>query len=134
MTEFCDRLKAVRLARGITAEQMAVEIGVTRDMVMKLESGKRGRSYSRLPKIAKALGCRIDDLFPEMDGNPVKDKPLLEMDWEKAFNYLNMMMAEYVLIGAAGWMGLQLGLVPLRKRYDKGERTPDLYDSIMAIE
>lgn len=57
-----------------------------------------------------------------------------EADWEKAFNYLNMMIAEYVLTGAAGWMGLQLGLVPLRHRYDKGERTPDLYDSIMAIE
>lgn len=25
---------------------------------------------SVLPKIAKALGCRIDDLFPEMDETP----------------------------------------------------------------
>ena len=54
-------------------------------------------------------------------------------DWKEAKAYLDMMMAEYVMLGPTGFLGLQLGLVPLRKRYDEGERTRDLYDSIMGL-
>ena len=32
-----------------------------------LEKAGSGKVFEKLPMIAKALGCRIDDLFPEMD-------------------------------------------------------------------
>ena len=32
-----------------------------------IENGRNGKKFSYLPVIAKSLGCRIDDLFPEMD-------------------------------------------------------------------
>jgi len=32
-----------------------------------LEKAGSGKVFEKLPAIAKALGCRIDDLFPEMD-------------------------------------------------------------------
>ena len=67
METFGERVKRKRRERGLGAAEFAEMIGVTPDAVMKIESGKRGRAFDRLPKMAGALGCRIDDLFPEMD-------------------------------------------------------------------
>lgn len=67
METFGDRLKRYRIDAKMSVADFALEIGVTPDYVMKLESGKRGRAFDRLPVIAKAVNCRIDDLFPEMD-------------------------------------------------------------------
>lgn len=67
METFGDRLKRYRIEAKMSVADFALEIGVTPDCVMKLESGKRGRAFDRLPVIAKAVNRRIDDLFPEMD-------------------------------------------------------------------
>lgn len=56
------------------------------------------------------------------------------MDWESAKNYLHTMIAEYASIGAAGRFGLTYTLLPLKKRYENGERTKELYDEIMGCE
>ena len=67
METFGDRLKRFRIEAKMSVADFALEIGVTPDCVMKLESGKRGRAFDRLPVIAKAVNRSIDDLFPEMD-------------------------------------------------------------------
>ena len=67
METFGDRLRRLRQGTGKSAAEFAAQIGLTTDAELKMESGKRGRSFARLPVIAKALGCQIDDLFPEMD-------------------------------------------------------------------
>lgn len=54
--------------------------------------------------------------------------------WDKAIDYLNFLIAEYVMAGWAGQFGLQGVLLPLKKRYDIGERTKKLYDEIMQCE
>ena len=56
------------------------------------------------------------------------------MDWEKAEKYLNDMIQAYTEIGWAGMFGLTLTLKPLKARFDKGERTQELYDDIMDVE
>jgi len=56
------------------------------------------------------------------------------MDWERAINYLNSLIDEYVAIGWAGSLGLYLTLLPLKRRYDDGERTETLYNEIMQCE
>lgn len=55
-------------------------------------------------------------------------------DWDKAESYLNKTIAEYAAIGMPGRFALQLTLIPLKKRYDDGERTQELYDEIMECE
>lgn len=57
-----------------------------------------------------------------------------ESQWEEAKAYLDMMITAYQAIGFAGAFGLALTLMPLKKRYDSGERTQELYDAIMEIE
>lgn len=70
METFGERLRGKRIEKGITVTEMANELGLTPDAVMKIESGKRGKTFEKLPTIAKMMGCRIDDLFPEMDDAP----------------------------------------------------------------
>ena len=53
------------------------------------------------------------------------------MDWERAENHLNMLIAEYSAIGGTGQIGLQITLLPLKRRFDAGERTDKLYEEIM---
>lgn len=55
-------------------------------------------------------------------------------DWKKAIDYLNMLIAEYVCNGWAGGFYLNAVIIPLKKRYDQGERTKDLYDFIMSCK
>ncbi len=54
--------------------------------------------------------------------------------WQEAIKYLNMLIVEYASIGWAGSFGLNGVLVPLKKRYEGGERTQELYDAIMKCE
>lgn len=54
--------------------------------------------------------------------------------WRPAISHLNMVIAEYAAIGASGFIGLYAILLPLKRRYDSGERTPELYDEIMQCE
>ena len=54
--------------------------------------------------------------------------------WEKAITYLNLLIGTYASLGWQGSFGLNLTLLPLYKRYEGGERTPELYDAIMKCE
>ena len=47
--------------------EMADELGMTVPGYKRLEDGTGGKTFEKLPLLAKRLGCRIDDLFPEMD-------------------------------------------------------------------
>ena len=52
------------------------------------------------------------------------------MDWEKAEDYLATCEKAYAEIGSPGYIALTLVIRPLRDRYNKGERTQELYDEI----
>lgn len=56
------------------------------------------------------------------------------INWEEAENYLNSLIAEYVLIGLSGKLGLELTLLPLKRRINSGERTDELYTEIMNCQ
>lgn len=84
MEKFGARLKTIRQMSGVSVEKLALSVGMTNDAVLKLESGTRGRTLEKLPRIAKALGCRIDDLFPEMDDvQQIEVKPVSDDGFEK---------------------------------------------------
>lgn len=60
-----------------------------------------------------------------------KNPPL---DWAAAEAWLNDLMSSYLSIGAAGFPGLTLFLMPLKTRLENGERSKELYDAIMKCE
>jgi hypothetical protein len=56
------------------------------------------------------------------------------MDWENAKKHLDEVRIAYTEIGASGLLGLNFSINPLLVRYEKGERTQELYESIMSLE
>ena len=67
MDGFCVRLRKYRKEINKTQEELAKNVGMSRTGYADLEKEGSGKVFEKLPLLAKALGCRIDDLFPEMD-------------------------------------------------------------------
>lgn len=60
-------IRAIRAGKGMTQEALALRSGVTRNVLIDVELGKRGILYERLIDIADALGVPVCDLFTEAD-------------------------------------------------------------------
>lgn len=60
---FGQRVREVRLEKGWTQEQLALEAGVKRAYLSEVESGKRAVSLPIVEKLANALGCEPSDLM-----------------------------------------------------------------------
>lgn len=63
MTIFTERLKELRLKKGLTQQQIADEIGVNRGSYSNWEKGKREPSFENLIKLADLLEVSLDWLF-----------------------------------------------------------------------
>lgn len=57
-----EKLKNTRRAIGLTQRQLAVEIGCNAKDISRWENEKVEPGVLTVKKIAKILGCRIDDL------------------------------------------------------------------------
>lgn len=63
MSEILPGIRAKRKDRGLTMDQLADRLGVTRQAVGAWEGGIALPSADKLPEIAAALRCSIDDLY-----------------------------------------------------------------------
>lgn len=70
MSEVMPGIRARRKAAGLTIEALARELGVSLQAVGAWEGGVTLPSAARLPDIAAALGCSIDDLYTGQDPSP----------------------------------------------------------------
>ncbi len=57
------RLKVLRLIHGMTQEELARKLGVTRQTVIAIEKGKYDPSLKLAFKIAKLFDTKIEDIF-----------------------------------------------------------------------
>jgi hypothetical protein len=56
------------------------------------------------------------------------------MDWEQAEEHIKYIRSAYTDIGISGMPALQITINPLWVRFEKGERSQELYDDIMSLE
>jgi len=56
-------IKRKREEAGLTQEELSRELGVVRQTVAMWETGKASPSANMLPRIARALGCTIEELY-----------------------------------------------------------------------
>ena len=61
--QFGERLRELRLAKGLSQEELAFRSGVHRTYLGGIERGKRNPSLKNLAAIAKALGVPLSQLF-----------------------------------------------------------------------
>lgn len=59
-----------------------------------------------------------------------QEKDQAGRDWKAAENAINKSLEDFSNLGPAGMFGVKI-LTPLRVRYDKGERTADLFNAIV---
>ena len=62
---FGQRLKYLRMARGLTQELLAEKTGLSVDFIGMIERGERAPSFETLEILAKALKVVVADLFEE---------------------------------------------------------------------
>lgn len=62
------RIRALRQERGLSQESLALESGLSRNMLIQVEWGQRGLLAERLGDIAEVLGVEVGDLFKEAGG------------------------------------------------------------------
>ena len=55
-------LKAARINRGLTQEEVAKELNVTKKTVGSWEMGKTMPKIDKIERLCSLLGCRYDDI------------------------------------------------------------------------
>lgn len=56
-------VRARRLQRGLSQQELAERAGVTRQAIGGIEAGEAAASVGVALRLARALGCRVEDLF-----------------------------------------------------------------------
>jgi transcriptional regulator with XRE-family HTH domain len=71
-----DRLKKLRMAKGMTQLDLSKATGLSLSIIAQLEQGETANPRLNTVKaLAKALGCKIDDLAQNGDDPPAGDEP-----------------------------------------------------------
>ena len=65
------RIKALRIAKNFTQEQVAEKIGISRHKYARIESGVNSITLDILSKIAEVLGVTVGDITRVLDETPV---------------------------------------------------------------
>ncbi len=60
-------LRRVRLAAGMTQEQLGLESGVQRNFISLIETGHNQPTISTIVKLAQALGMKASELVAEAE-------------------------------------------------------------------
>lgn len=63
---FGERIKKLRLSKGISQEKFAISIDMDRTYYASVENGKRNISIVNIEKIAKGLDISLEELFREV--------------------------------------------------------------------
>lgn len=63
------KMKAARVAKDMSQEALAREVGVTRQTILMIESGKYNPTLNLCIEICKVLGSTLDELFWEEDND-----------------------------------------------------------------
>lgn len=71
--EIAQTIRKLRQERGISQSQLARKLNITPQAVSKWENGLASPDIELLPKLAKALGVSIDDLFETTQKEKVKN-------------------------------------------------------------
>ena len=72
MQTFPEQLRQMRQARGLTQQALAEKAGLNPQQIVRYESGKSQPMLDALYRLAKVLGCTLDELA-SAPARPAKD-------------------------------------------------------------
>lgn len=83
MSNFPEKLKSLRLKKGLTQEKLANSLNVSQNAVYNWENGKREPSLEMIRKISKILGVYMSDLIDDWSSIPIEQ---LKEDFSKNYD------------------------------------------------
>lgn len=63
LIQFGDKVRALRLEKGLSQEQLADRAGFHRTYIGMIERAEKNITLESIEKISKALGCKITELI-----------------------------------------------------------------------
>lgn len=78
-------LKSIRQSRGLSQSQLAGLVGVKRQAIYDIESAKYTPNTALALRLAKQLGCKVEDLFSEQISD--EEQPITLMEEENRESY-----------------------------------------------
>jgi transcriptional regulator with XRE-family HTH domain len=69
-------IRRLRVARGLSQEMLAVDAGIDRTYVSRLERGLENPTVAVLEKLARAFSANIEDLFRAPRAGETAQRPL----------------------------------------------------------
>ena len=63
LVNFGKRLKAIRLAKGLSQQDLANEVDIELSQIYRLETAKTNPTLSTLAAVAKGLNMNLSELF-----------------------------------------------------------------------
>lgn len=76
--DICQVIRALRESKSISAEQLALSLGVETSTITRAERGERRLSTKLLEEIATALNTGVTELYAIVEGKVVADPPGLD--------------------------------------------------------
>lgn len=61
--EISRKIKAKRILKGYTQEEMAKILGVSKATYVNMENKPLNLKFKEIKKLSKALGCKVEELF-----------------------------------------------------------------------
>ena len=74
MDTIAKNIRAKRMEKGMTQEDLASKIFTTRQTISNYETGKSKPDYETIGKIAEALGVKAEEIFYDMSDRKKKIK------------------------------------------------------------
>lgn len=68
------RIRQIRVSQELSQEALGLEAGLSRNMIIGIEWGRRSIAYERLWDIADVLGVDLSDLFISPPEAPVTER------------------------------------------------------------
>ena len=65
-------IKRIRTAKGLTLDQVATHVGVSKATISKIENGKQGLSVELIDRLAVALDVPVMQIYTDADRNGVE--------------------------------------------------------------
>lgn len=91
MVDLGERLRTLRVERGMTQSRLAQQLGVTKSVVSAYETGIRSPSYEVLLSLARIFSVSTDYLLGRETGRTVDVTGLSETELEVVANLIRVL-------------------------------------------
>ena len=116
--KFHEKLMSLRKGRGLSQEELGMELQVSRQTVSKWESGQSYPDFQRLVLLSDYFDMTLDELVKDVDVQDVRDKNLtgekvasMYSDWEAAKEKAGKLVRFFCYAGLALAAVVGLGFI-----------------------